>query len=205
MRKVWPSPGGKPERSAESGFLKKSSLALAGARRGGHRRRRSVLAERRREAILKKEFFGLGKARHNVGGTCSNCTFLPRAEKYQKSRPKGDEPTVRPLWTPPLPSCVMGTCSPLPKSASGGKTPFGKRTASALILAGTCTSMMRLDRLTIDAPPRRPYVRPGGGVCGTNGCWNEVFGERFTVGMKFDRTDSSRRTTRAIILRLCRS
>ena len=39
----------------------------------------------------------------NVRETCSNCTFLPRAEKYQKSAPKGDEPTVRPLWTPPLP------------------------------------------------------------------------------------------------------
>ena len=24
----------------------------------------------------------------NVGGTSFNCTFLPRAEKYQKSRPK---------------------------------------------------------------------------------------------------------------------
>ena len=30
--------------------------------------------------------------------TVEKCTFLPRAEKYQKSRPKGDEPTVRPLW-----------------------------------------------------------------------------------------------------------
>ena len=62
-----------------------------------------------------------------------------------------------------------------------------------------------LGRLTIDAPPRRPYVRPGGIVCGTNGCWNEVFGERFTARMRFDRADSSRRTTRAVILRLRRS
>ena len=44
-----------------------------------------------------------------------------------------------------------------------------------------------LGRLTIDAPPRRPEVCPGGGVCGTNGCWNEVFGERFTAGMRVDR------------------
>ena len=34
--------------------------------------------------------------------------------------------------------------------------------------------------------PGGPPVRPGGSVCGTNGCWNEVFGERFTVEMKFD-------------------
>ena len=50
-----------------------------------------------------------------------------------------------------------------------------------------------LGRLTIDAPPRRPPVRPGGGVCGTNGCWNEVFGERFTARMRFDVSDSARR------------
>ena len=47
-----------------------------------------------------------------------------------------------------------------------------------------------LGRLTIDAPPRRPPVRPGGSVCGTNGCWNEVFGERFTAGMKFSESAS---------------
>ena len=74
----------------------------------------------------------------------------------------------------------------MPESASGGKTPFGKLTASAFILAMQCTGTMGLGRLTIDAPPRRPYVRPGGGVCGTNGCWNEVFGVRFTAGMRFD-------------------
>ena len=45
-----------------------------------------------------------------------------------------------PLGIPPLPwGCVRGTCPPLLKSASGGKTPFGKLTASAFILAGKCT------------------------------------------------------------------
>ena len=34
---------------------------------------------------------------------------------------------------------------------------------------------LTLGRLTIDAPPRRPEVRPGGGVCGTNGSRNENF------------------------------
>ena len=69
-----------------------SSEPLEGARRGAWQK-----------AFFGKSSLPLAGTRHNVGGTCSNCTFLPRAEKYQKSRPKGAEPTVRPLWTPPLP------------------------------------------------------------------------------------------------------
>ena len=40
----------------------------------------------------------------------------------------------------------------MPESASGGKTPFGKLTASAFILAGMYTGMMGLGRLTIGRP-----------------------------------------------------
>ena len=156
----------------------------------GLRRWRSVLAGTSAKSVfLKKEFFSLDGLPPWRIPTISKCTFLLCGRKVPKrTHPSGGEPTDSPpLGIPPLPwGCFMGTGSPLPKSASGGKPPFGKLTASAFILAMQCPGTMGLGRLTIDAPPRRPSVRPGGDVCGTNGCWNEVFGGRFTAGMKFD-------------------
>ena len=38
--------------------------------------------------FFEKSSLALAGTRYNVGGTCSKCTFLPRAEKYQKSRPR---------------------------------------------------------------------------------------------------------------------
>ena len=122
----------------------------------------------------------LEKARRNVRGTSFNCSFLPRAEKNQKSRPKGAEPTVRPLWTPPLPwGWLKGTESPLPKSASGGKTPFGKRTASALILAGmyTVTRAGQANHWT-PRPGGLKYVPVGASVV------------QMVLGMKFSESAS---------------
>ena len=134
----------------------------------------------------------------NVGGTSFNCTFLPRAEKYQKSRPKVlDIPHSRgdALWgrihpcrsQHPAERRLLGSAL-RPRSYSPEHSPDPT-----------------LGRLTIDAPPRRPPVRPGGSVCGTNGSRDEIFGERFTAGMRFDKADSSRRSMRAVILRLRRS
>ena len=93
--------------------------------------------------FLKNKFFSLGRRTPWRIPTISKCTFLLCGRKVPKrTHPSGGEPTDSPpLGIPPLPwGCVRGTCPPLPKSASGGKTPFGKLTASALILAVRCTA-----------------------------------------------------------------
>ena len=82
-------------------FLKKSSLALAGARRGGHRRWRSVLAERRRKAFLKK-FFSLGRRTPWRPPTVEKCTFLLCGRKVPKrTHPRGANLRIRPPWGSP--------------------------------------------------------------------------------------------------------
>ena len=55
-----------------------SSEPLEGARRGAWQK-----------AFFGKSSLPLAGTRHNVGGTCSNCTFLPRAEKEQDNYAEG--------------------------------------------------------------------------------------------------------------------
>ena len=97
--------------SAKSVFLKKSSLALAGCRRG-----RSPTVEKctrrtsAKNVFLKKEFFGLGGLSPWRSPTVEKCTFLLCGRKVPKrTHPSGGEPTDSPpLGIPPLPWDGLG-------------------------------------------------------------------------------------------------
>ena len=101
-------------------FFINSSLALAGARRGGHRRWRSVLAGTSAGSDFIKKFFSLGRLSPRRPPTVEKCTFLLCNRKVPKECTKGAEPTVRPLWTPPLPwGWLKGAESASMRLASG--------------------------------------------------------------------------------------
>ena len=53
--------------------------------------------------FLKNKFFSLGRRTPWRPPTVEKCTFLLCNRKVPKECTKGGEPTVRPLWTPPLP------------------------------------------------------------------------------------------------------
>ena len=169
----------------EKRFLKNKFFGPKGCRRGELRRVRSVLAKTSAGRDLTVLFCREQKSTKRVAPKGPNLRFAPSGLPHSRHAWWGRTHPCQSLH--PAERRLLGSAL-RPRSYSQESAP-----------------QLTLGRLTIDAPPRRPSVRPGGSVCGTNGCWNEVFGERFTARMRFDRTDSSRRTTRAIILRLRRS
>ena len=155
----------------------------------GLRRWRSVLAERRRKAFFKISSLALASRRRIILRR-EEVFFSAASRKEPKESPQRGLTYGSPPLDSPTPVMRGGYVPTLAEVCIRRKDAFWEAHCVRVHTrrAVYCNSLS--GRLTIDAPPRRPYVRPGGSVCGTNGSRDEVFGERFTAGMKFSESAS---------------